>query len=160
MKKNEELKNARHPMEIPLTIVSIILTIATCTIVSILCVKAATNEEALKSLMVILETDNQTVEWLVKFGSWAIIVILVYFIIGVIYVNKVYIGKSSIKATRLKDTKYKEVNNTLIEYCKKLGIKKAPLAYIENQSVDSSFLGVKIRSDNALSIDSKVLKNC
>ena len=40
-----------------------------------------------------------------------------------------------------------------------MNIKKIPLVYIENSYTNSSFLGIKIRSDNAVSIDQSELRS-
>ena len=155
----KKLKNARHPMEIPLTIISILFTLAFYSIVSTLCIKAATDQESLNKLMEILETDSSVAEWLIKLGSWGVVIVLIYIVLYLIYIDKVFIGKTSTNSTRLIDSKYRDINDTFIEYCKKLDIKKIPLVYIETNYTNSSFLGIKIRSDNAVGIDSRELRD-
>lgn len=156
MKNNikKQLKKARHPAEIPLMIVAALITIAFYVFLAYLCVRAATNEDALNKLMEFLGTDNSTVKFIVKFGAWGVIIIIIYLALYLTYLDKVYIGKSSVSSVRLKDSKYKDINDTIVEYCKKLGIKRIPLAYIEYSPVDSSFLGVKVRGDDAVSVSS------
>lgn len=157
MKNNikKQLKKARHPAEIPLTIVAVLITLAFYGFIAYLCFKAATNEEALNKLMEFLGTDSDAVKFIVKFGAWGVIIVIAYFSLYLIYLDKVFIGKSSVSSVRLKDSKYKDINGTIVEYCDKLGIKQIPLAYIEDIPVDSSFLGVKVRGDDAVSVSSK-----
>lgn len=158
MNNNEiDFNKIRHPAEKRLKIISILISLAFFSAVSFLCVEATINDEAVNTLMQLLGTDSKTVGFLIKFGSWGLEIVLIVFSINLIYINKVFIGKSSVKFSRLIDSKYKDINDIVIDYCNRLKIKNIPVVYIETSPIDSSLLGVNIRSEDAFSIPSKYL---
>ena len=160
MKNNKDLlKKIRHPAETPLTVIATLITVGAYFFVSYLCINAATDDDKIAELTKLLGTDNVTVKSLIKFGNWAIVIIIIFIILNLIYIDKSYIGKSSVKSVRLKDSKYSSLCDAIAQCCEKLGIKKVPIAYIESAPIDSSFLGIKIRSNDAISIKDSELRN-
>ena len=154
----KKLKKARHPLEIPMTILSVLITLSIYGLVSYLAIEAATNKEAVNGLMELLQIDSKFAELLVKYGGYATMIVVVYMIIHIIYVDRVFIGKSSNNEVRLVDSKATEVYDTFLDYAKKLGLKKIPVAYISSSDYESKILNVHIRGDNAISINKKLIK--
>lgn len=129
MDKFKDKKQFRHKAEIPLTILSVILSIGLLCLVVWCLIQIPNNPDFKQILINFFGFNKDSIDGLVKFGGFAFDVIVTVLILYVFSEFFKFYGKTASVEVELSQTQMPEVYKICQNYSKTLNIKSAPVLY-------------------------------
>lgn len=155
----KEIDSCIHPAEAPLTAFAVLFTLGLNGFIAYLAYEALNDPDVVDYMIEFTEFDREFVNFLVKTGGYAIVVLYITLLIMIIYKNSSYSTKSDIENIKVKDYSSPKLNGLVDDYCKRLGLKKAPEVYVNVKYTDSSIFGVKIRGSGAVGVSNAIFNS-
>ena len=151
------MKGARHPAEIPLTILSVLFTLITFAAISYASVFARSSESAMEFLKEMVELDEETIQFILRFGGDIVAILVVVLILRIVYENLTFLGKVVSRDMRAEDSRVEELSRHFQSRARELGIRNLPELFITGSDYETKVLGVDIRGKNAVTISKAMI---
>ena len=155
---NEVIGKARHPAEIPMTVVAIVITVAVYGLLTYALVFGASDVAVISKIMSFLGAKSRAIDFCIRVGGPAIFVVLLFLLGKLVMASVSYVGEVSTENPRLDDTKYDEVKKIYSDFISELEIAKAPVVYVGDHK-DPSYLGVTICSEKVICLSQRTITN-
>ena len=147
------LRKLRHPAEIPLTVLSVIITLIIFAGLSYGAIFVRANGAAISFLTKHTGIKEKMLSTILSIGGDGVIILLVVLIIRIIYANLTFLGKVVSQEMRASDSVYSDICQYYRNRAEELGIKNLPQLFFTTSDYKTELLGVEIRGKNAITVD-------
>ena len=152
------VKKARHPAEIPVTVIAAVITVAFYLLVTYALVIGANDDAVIGRIMNFLGARARVINYCIRIGGPAIFVIFLILLGRLCLADVSYVGKLASSCPKLENTKYEEIKALYADVIKDLEIEKPPAVYI-GEVDDPSYLGITVCSNKALCLNPDDIKD-
>ena len=158
-KIKEVVKQARHPAEIPLTILSALFSIAVYGLITYVLVFGANDSEKLNKALSLFGLKSRGIKLIINIGGPAIILIILFLFFKLCVTCASQIGNLSIKYPRLQDSDFDKAKKIYEKMTADLQLSCPPVVYITDKEKEAdTIFGVRLNSSKAFTICEEVIK--
>lgn len=160
------IKKARHPAEIPFTIISALFSIGTYALLTYILVFGANDNARLTKALGMFGIKSRGINLIINIGGPAIFLIILFLFFTLFIKCESQIGKLSIKYPRLQDSNYEKIKEIYDKMVSDLQVSTPPVVYIaeddknkkDNKSKDdNTIFGIRLNSSKAFSIEKRII---
>lgn len=162
------IKKARHPAEVPLTVLSALFSITAYGLITYVLIFGANDNEKLTQALGLFGIKARGINLIINIGGPAIFLILLFLFFKLCIKCASEIGKLSIKYPRLQDSDFDKAKEIYDKMTSDLQLSTPPVVYITNSEKnknkdkgknDNTIFGIRLNSSKAFSIESKIIED-